>query len=131
MTLLLKTLMSGVYSWLVGKTSVESAMEPGRFQQNFELKKPSNGKHALFLKVFCYRIAHKVRFQRWYIPNRKYYTYKVEVYYVQGSDVTELPIAHYPQVTPIWLNGTNYPFLIAITAYIDAIMKGEAMPSPS
>jgi len=130
MTLYLKTLASGVYSWFVGRASVESVMEPRRFQQNFELKKPVNGKGTLFLKVFCFRIVHTVRFTRWYVPTSKYYSYKVEVYYVQGSDVTELPIAHYPQVTPVWLNDTNYPFLIAVTAYLDAIMKGESIGKP-
>lgn len=80
--------------------------------------------------MICQRLKHTVRFNKWYMFTRTYHTYKVSVV-ILGVDSGEhshrdhgWPIAFYPETTPWFMRNTEYPYILAINAYIDSIIEG-------
>lgn len=71
----------------------------------------------------CRQHRHYVKYTHWFIPNRVYFTYGVEMINVDGEDFNDYHVAHYPHIGFWFLARTIYPHRCAVNAHIDAINK--------
>ena len=71
----------------------------------------------------CRQYVHTLRYNRWYICSRKYYTYTVEMIKVDNDVYVDYHVGHYPQLCTRMLNKTDYPLNCAINAHLDMILK--------
>lgn len=127
-TRLTKVLLVSLHRFLIGRITITSNLTDHSFHRDFVLRQPQETKPSVVLRMFCFRVMHTAKSSRWYMWDRKFTTYKVEAYYTVGKKIVSLPTAHYPQVTPDWMESTEYPFHIAITNYVDAVLNGTAEP---
>lgn len=81
--------------------------------------------HCIVLR--CMQIKHMVRYERWYILNRTYYTYQVEMVKVDNDVYQDYHVGHYPQLCTGLLHNTDYPLNCAISAHLDSIL-GDSIP---
>lgn len=71
----------------------------------------------------CRQYRHDTYFTRWYLRNRSYYTYTVEMVKVDNDVYVDYHIGHYPQLCTRLLNKTDYPLNCAINAHLDMILR--------
>lgn len=116
--------LSSVYVLLRGRSKTETRLTKNEFTHRHSLDKSDGNEHYVLL--MCHQFEHTVRFENWFIPDRNFYTYKVEVVYIKGvDDYKELPVGYYPHMCPFWLRRTTYPHHCAVNAYIDNLVFGE------
>lgn len=127
-TRLTKVLLVSLHRFLIGRIAITSSLTDHSFHRDFILRQPHETKPGIVLRMFCFRVTHKAKSSRWYMWDRTFTTYKVEAYYTVGKKIVSLPTAHYPQVTPNWMESTEYPFHIAITNYVDSVLNDAAGP---
>lgn len=73
----------------------------------------------------CKQHRHYVRYSHWFIPNRVYYTYGVEMINIDDTDFSDYHIAHYPHIGFWFLARTIYPHRCAVNAHIDALNHSQ------
>lgn len=71
----------------------------------------------------CRQYCHDLRCNRWYVCNRRYYTYTVEMVKVDNDVYVDYHLGHYPQLCTRALNKTDYPLNCAINAHLDTILR--------
>lgn len=125
---LTKVLLVSLHRFLIGRIAITSNLSDHSFHRDFVLRPAQEAKPGIVLRMFCFRVLHNAKCSRWYMRDRVYTTYKVEAYYSVGKKIVPLPTAHYPQVTPDWMESTEYPFHIAITNYVDSVLNGAGEP---
>ena len=119
MTFLFKHLLSSVYVALRGKSRTKSTLTDNTFNYHFSTLS-ADGKEERYIDLICHQFKHEVIFDTWYMPNRIYYTYKVDVVSLKDvSTVSHFPHMDFPHMCAESLHDTHYPHLCAINAYLD------------
>lgn len=77
----------------------------------------------------CMQVKHEVRYERWYILNRTFYTYQVEMVKVDNDVYQDYHVGHYPQLCTRLLRNTDYPLNCAISAHLDSILGDSVLRS--
>lgn len=88
-------------------------------------------KHTLTLEngikrniVFrCKQHKHQVFYKHWFIPDRCYYTYGVEMLSIDDDEYTDYHVAHYPHMCMKLLVNTTFPYRCAVNAHLDVLNK--------
>lgn len=71
----------------------------------------------------CRQYCHYVKYDRWYLRDRSYNTYIVEMVKVDDDVYKDYHVGHYPQLCTSLLNTTDYPMNCAISAHLDMILQ--------
>lgn len=116
----LSTLYATIHVLIRGGSVVESTLTPLEYKYRY-LMDLGNGKDR-FMVFRCRQHRHYVRYHRWYMRNRVYYTYSVEMINMDGTSFIDHHVCHYPHLCMGWLANTTYPHQCAINAHIDALM---------
>lgn len=77
----------------------------------------------------CKQIKHVVVYERWYILNRTFYTYEVEMVKVDNDVYQDYHVGHYPHLCTRLLHSTDYPLNCAISAHLDSILGDSVLRS--
>lgn len=75
----------------------------------------------------CKQHRHFIRYKHWFIPNRVFYTYGVEMINIDGTDFVDYHVAHYPHIGFCFLANTTYPHRCAVNAHIDTLNHHNAV----
>lgn len=116
----LSTLYATFHVLLRGGSVVETTLTPLEYKYRY-LMSMGRG-NSRFLVFRCKQHRHRVRYQRWYMRDKVYYTYSVEMINVDGDSFIDHHIGYYPHLCMGWLAGTTYPHQCAINAHLDALM---------
>lgn len=124
---LLKTMLSGLHVAFRGKSIVKTKHTLNDMRYTHRLKTSGDSNDEAYVILRCQQLRHTVVYERWYMPSRTHFTYRVEIVHVHGPKHYERPSVCYPHLCAYWLHVTTYPHHCAVNAYIDHIIEANSM----
>lgn len=119
--LFFRSLMVTLYALLRGSTSVKTVVTPLELHQKHTLLLPSGKRRVLGFR--CRQFKHSVEHDRWYIPNKTFYIYSVEMISVDDMNFTDHHVSYYPHMCSKHFANTRTGHWQAIHAHLDAIKQ--------
>ena len=119
--LFFKSLVVTLYTLLRGSSTVKTVVTPLELHQKHVLRLPSGRSRVLGFR--CRQFQHSVKHDRWYIPDKVFYIYSVEMVSVDDMVFTDHHVSYYPHMCAKKLAGTRTGHWQAIHAHLDAIKQ--------
>ena len=119
-----KSFLLGVYVLVRGRSNLRTTVDSRVYRYVHD-----HGDQRL--NIVCKRLYYRVRYQKWYMIDRRYIGFMVSVTTVRNSDNSEWPAALfdwptaiYPSMSPWFMENSDYQYFQAINAYIDNVIDG-------
>lgn len=117
---LFKNFFTNVYVTVRGNSNVTVTKTDNVFNYHYSVLNLETQKEEKFIDLICHQFKHEVRYKHWWMIDRCFYTYRVEVVFLKDvSNVSQFPHYDFPQMCSKFLINTHFPHLCAINAYLD------------
>lgn len=116
---ILASLVVVMHVLMRGKSEVVTTLTPLEYVYRHVIRLDNGDERYIVFR--CRQHRHVVKYAKWYMVDRVYYTYAVEMINVDGLAFNDYHIAHYPHVCAKWLHRSRYPHRCAINAHLDAL----------
>jgi hypothetical protein len=118
---IVETLLSGVYVWLRGRSTVRTVRTRIELTHAHHYKRKDGTGVVLLLCASQFR--HEVVFERWYMLTQIKHIYQVDAFPSSTtSDSVPFPTVYFPHLCAQWMHSTTYPHYAAINAYVDTVL---------
>ena len=111
-------IIMALYVFIRGSSTVKTEVT----EQGFRYVKHLDG--GFLMLIECVQKRHTVCYSRWWIKNKTYYTYHVEIIRVKGNVSYGNVKRVYPHLCAKRLYATTYPHRLAVNACLDEITQG-------
>lgn len=117
---LFKQFFLNVYVALRGNTTVHVTKTDNVLDYHYSVLNLETKTEEKYIDLICHQFKHDVIYEEWWIPNRHFYTYRVEVIFIKDvSNISQFPHYDFPHLCLKSLHDTKYPHMCAINAYLD------------